>query len=544
MKFISCYIAGFGKFTSQSFDLSGNLVEIKADNGWGKTTLAAFLESMLFGLDNGRGKGVTTNERMKYEPWNGGAYGGTLTFSYAGKTYRIERAFGKTAGGDRVKLYDKNNMPCYEFGEDISQIGEKLLSIDKESYRRCTYIPQGERETDGLPQTLRSRLLAVLGAGGGASDALERLEAADRALRAKRKPAKGKLDEIDDRLLYLSAQKAECERAGQAAKEAELALAQKRAQLSSLQESLREKEELKIKLSACEERVRSRQTTGAGTRPNKKKGGFFGLLFALLCTVLGATQTAKLPWLGYPLLALGAALTAVFAARMLTREKKEKKKESAEELSPDYTAAQAESAALKERLAAFSPTLETERDGLLRACGAENARIESLRLRAAERADYAAEEEKEREEKARLERRLVAIRAAKEILIRARGNMATRYLETVERACKNYGAQLNGGQMSKLRFSGDGKALFEENGSLREADYYSAGSRGLLDFCIRLGLIEALFTKEPPVLVLDDPFTELDDDRTERAKALVKELSKRYQILYCTCKKERSLQKK
>lgn len=541
MKFISCHIAGFGKFVNQSFDLSGSLVEIKADNGWGKTTFAAFLESMLFGLDNGRGKGVIANERLKYEPWSGGVFGGSLTFSYAGRTYRIERTFGKTAGGDRVKLYDKNNMPCYDFGDNLSQLGEALLGIDKESYRRCTYLPQGERETDGLPQNLRSRLLTALGAGGGASDALERLEAADRALRAKRKPAKGKLDEIDDRLLYLAAQKADCERAGQAAKEAETALAQKRERLSALQETLREKEELKIRLSACEERVRSHQRAGEGTRSRKKKGGFFGLLFALFCAVLGATQIESLPWLGYPLLALGGVLTIVCAARMLAPEKSVKGEENAP---PDVAAAQEEKTALQERLAAFPPTLETERDELLRYLGAESARIETLCLHAAERADYAAEEEKERQEKERLERRLLAIRAAKEILLRARGNMAARYLEPVERACKRYAAVLKGEQMEKMRFAADGTPLFEENGSMREAEYYSAGNRGLLDFCIRLGLVEALFTKELPVLVLDDPFTELDDERTARAKALVKELSKTYQILYCTCKKERSLQGK
>lgn len=540
MKFISCHIAGFGKFVNQSFDLSPQIVEIKEDNGWGKTTFAAFLESMLFGLDNGRGKGVASNERLKYEPWNGGVFGGSLTFSYAGRIYRIERTFGKTAGGDTVKLYDKNNTLCYDFGDNAAQIGETLLGIDKESYRRCTYLPQGERETDGLPQTLRSRLLSVLGAGGGASDALERLEAADRALRAKRKPAKGKLDEIDDRLLYLSAQKADCERAGQAAKEAEIALAQQRERLVALQETLREKEELKIKLSACEERVRVHQRTGAGTRSKKKKGGFFGLLFALFCAVLGATQITNLPWLGYPLLALGGVLSLVYATRMLTPVKVVKREENA----PEETATQEERASLQARLAAFSPTLETERDELLRTLGAESARIQSLERRAAERADYAAEEAKEREEKARLERRLLAIRAAKEILLRARGNMAARYLEPVERSCKRYAAVLQSGQMEKLRFTADGTPLFEENGGLREAGYYSAGNQGLLDFCIRLGLIEALFKKELPVLVLDDPFTELDDERTERAKSLVKELSKTYQIVYCTCKKERSLQGK
>ena len=52
MRFVSCFVSGFGKLCNQSFDLSKDVVEIKAKNGGGKTTLAVFLESMLFGLEN------------------------------------------------------------------------------------------------------------------------------------------------------------------------------------------------------------------------------------------------------------------------------------------------------------------------------------------------------------------------------------------------------------------------------------------------------------------------------------------------------------
>ena len=48
MKLISCYIAGFGKFIGQAFDFKADLTVIREDNGWGKTTLAEFIVSMLF----------------------------------------------------------------------------------------------------------------------------------------------------------------------------------------------------------------------------------------------------------------------------------------------------------------------------------------------------------------------------------------------------------------------------------------------------------------------------------------------------------------
>jgi len=92
-----------------------------------------------------------------------------------------------------------------------------------------------------------------------------------------------------------------------------------------------------------------------------------------------------------------------------------------------------------------------------------------------------------------------------------------------------------------LRFAADGAPLFEENGKLYTVDYYSVGWKELIGFCTRLALVEAVFLKDAPVLILDDPFANLDDRKTDKAKRLVKELSSKYQIVYLTCKKERSL---
>ena len=127
MRLISCYIAGFGKFVDRSFDLSADLTNVKEENGWGKTTFADFIKCMLYGMDGGRSKSVGANDRIKYEPWQGGVFGGSLVFSYAGRTYRIERTFGKTPSGDVVRLYDGNNMLSYDFGDRIERLGEILL---------------------------------------------------------------------------------------------------------------------------------------------------------------------------------------------------------------------------------------------------------------------------------------------------------------------------------------------------------------------------------------------------------------------------------
>lgn len=119
--------------------------------------------------------------------------------------------------------------------------------------------------------------------------------------------------------------------------------------------------------------------------------------------------------------------------------------------------------------------------------------------------------------------------------------MATRYLDPVERGSRYYFGLLQSAENRALRFSADGTPLMEDGGKLRGLEYYSAGGKELVGFCTRIALADAVFQKEPPVLVLDDPFVNLDDEKTERVKRLIKELTKRYQIIYLTCKSERKL---
>ena len=143
MKILSAYIAGFGKFVKYKMDLSQNIVQIKEDNGWGKTTFVDFLECMFYGMDEGRKKNVSENFRVKYKPWNSETFGGTLTFAVGERAYRIERTFGKTPSFDTAKIYDERNNPVYLFGDKGEKLGETLFGLDRESYRRTVYLPQG-----------------------------------------------------------------------------------------------------------------------------------------------------------------------------------------------------------------------------------------------------------------------------------------------------------------------------------------------------------------------------------------------------------------
>ena len=94
MRLIECYIENFGKLSDTAFSFDKGLNCIYRENGAGKTTLSAFIMAMLYGLNSDRKQSLDENTRKKYMPWQSGTYGGSLTFMWQGKLYRVERSFG------------------------------------------------------------------------------------------------------------------------------------------------------------------------------------------------------------------------------------------------------------------------------------------------------------------------------------------------------------------------------------------------------------------------------------------------------------------
>ena len=91
MKLISMHVDDFGGLHNYDYTFGDGLNVVLHDNGWGKTTMAAFLKAMLYGYDTRRSKDIMENERRRYLPWQGGRYGGFLDFESEGMRYRITR---------------------------------------------------------------------------------------------------------------------------------------------------------------------------------------------------------------------------------------------------------------------------------------------------------------------------------------------------------------------------------------------------------------------------------------------------------------------
>jgi hypothetical protein len=81
----------------------------------------------------------------------------------------------------------------------------------------------------------------------------------------------------------------------------------------------------------------------------------------------------------------------------------------------------------------------------------------------------------------------------------------------------------------------DFNVSIEENDKVHVAEGYSTGYCDLMDFCMRLALIDTLFENEQPFLILDDPFVNLDETHLEKALELLGAMSASKQIVYFVC---------
>ena len=145
MKLIRCHIENFGKLSDFTCEFTEGCNTVCEENGWGKSTLAAFLRVMLFGFRNEGKRDPIENERRRYTPWQKGVYGGELQFESDGKQYSVRRTFGNKAAEDEFRLTNlTTHLPSDDFTE---KLGEELFRIDAASFERTTFISQNDCET-------------------------------------------------------------------------------------------------------------------------------------------------------------------------------------------------------------------------------------------------------------------------------------------------------------------------------------------------------------------------------------------------------------
>lgn len=202
MKLLSCHVDNFGKLSNYDYQFVEGLNVIQEHNGFGKSTLAAFIKAMFYGFPRTGKRSVAENERKKHLPWQGGSYGGSLDFEFEGISYRVRRTFGEKASKDTYSLRDLlNRRESSRFSENL---GEELFQLDAESFMRSIYMSQA-KDTDTIAttsiQTKLSNLVDNTNDMNNYSSAISRLREARMAYQ-KFRGAGGSIDDIQDNIRW------------------------------------------------------------------------------------------------------------------------------------------------------------------------------------------------------------------------------------------------------------------------------------------------------------------------------------------------------
>ena len=141
MRLLCLHVQGFGTLRDLDEQFNDGLNVRLYPNGWGKSTLAVFIKAMLYGLPQSSRRSLIENERKRYQPWQGGVFGGSLDFETGGKSYRIERTFGVKAADDTLRVLSLDTGR--EVDESWAQEpGLSLFGVDADAYERSTYLSQ------------------------------------------------------------------------------------------------------------------------------------------------------------------------------------------------------------------------------------------------------------------------------------------------------------------------------------------------------------------------------------------------------------------
>ena len=187
---------------------------------------------------------------------------------------------------------------------------------------------------------------------------------------------------------------------------------------------------------------------------------------------------------------------------------------------------------LGDELSADFSDISTKRALLLRQYQTDTELIESKEELIAKKREL---EEKFRRHTENLE----TIKLTKKFLDAAKDSMTSKYLGKTKESFKKY-AEIISGSSGEFEMDTSFSVSKIEGAKTHTAESFSRGMRDIYNIAARFALIDSLYEKEEPFVILDDPFTAFDDEKCRAALHLVHELSKERQIIYFTCSESRT----
>ena len=146
MVILGLNIAAFGKLSNKEIPLRPGTNVITGDNESGKTTIAVFLKSMLYGMED------TDSTYDRYYPFAfSGVYGGSLTILSKDQVYEVKRSFLKSNPDLKIILQETGE----ELADPEAWLSENRAGLTRAEYEASGYIAQNAltRDAQWLEET-------------------------------------------------------------------------------------------------------------------------------------------------------------------------------------------------------------------------------------------------------------------------------------------------------------------------------------------------------------------------------------------------------
>lgn len=583
MKLLELHIENFGTLHDYSLDLSSNLVCLQRENGFGKTTLASFIKAMFYGMAKKGNNKAFNVDRSRYKPWQGGVYGGQLTFESELGKFRIVRTFGDTPEGDAYELVDlSTGLKSDKYSKNT---GFDLFGVGIETFEITAFFPQLEL-TAGINDEVRASLVGANKFENDLAGFTDAQKAISERIRQLKKLQVSKADmerleniyeQLRNRLNAIAQQQ---KTLSVELEEWEEELAEVRSQLKSLaalQEKVKkynsEKSKLEGEIFELQNKITELFTINLQQEPKepqKKQQKPKSKLPAILLTAgvailfvvfvcLGAFKV--LSFVVAAICMIAVALLGVLGFVLLSRKEAAAFRERVENTLPEENPAASQSLTLLNEQLSIKKTelklsysqektfdedkfseLQAQKFELEKKLSVEQANnkilardaeniIEQLEQFESQLELKRAEDLKAREGIAILEKTLAFMKQAQE-------NVSVRFMTPMQSGFEKYFNKISNKEV-KLDINFDANLQTGLGG--REFEYLSQGYRDIVSVCKRLTLIENVYKGEKPFIIMDDPFVNLDNTNFEVMKEILHEISKTYQIIYLNCHDKTSL---
>lgn len=156
--------ATFGTLEQAVLTPERGLTVISAPNESGKSTWAAFLRVMFYGLDTReRDRAGSLADKNKYQPWSGAPMSGELQLEWEGRDITLRRTTARGGSMQQFEaVYTATGDPVP--GLTGSNVGEKLLGVSKDVFTRSALLGQNGAAVTPAPE-LERRVAALATSG-------------------------------------------------------------------------------------------------------------------------------------------------------------------------------------------------------------------------------------------------------------------------------------------------------------------------------------------------------------------------------------------